>query len=76
MQVFTMVVLIVAISCGTAVLIEYLKNRRLTLKQAPVHEEILARLETLHDRIAVLEEIVTDDSYQLNRELGRLERRA
>jgi tRNA(Ser,Leu) C12 N-acetylase TAN1 len=76
MQVFTMVVLIVAISCGTAVVIEFLKNRRLALKQAPVHDEVLARLDSLSERIAVLEEIVTDDGYHLNRELERLERRA
>jgi hypothetical protein len=75
MEVFTMVVLIVAISCGAGVINNYLKNQRLSLKGAP-SEDVLAELETLKQRVAALEAIVTDERYHLEREFDRLERQA
>ena len=75
MEVFSMVVAIVAISCTAGVINNYLKTRRLEYKQAP-GAELEAELGALKERIAVLEEIVTDDRYRLNRELEKLERQA
>lgn len=75
MEVFTMVVLIVLISCGAGVLNNYLKNRRLALTRLP-DQDLAAELETLRQRIAVLEEIVTEPGYHLNQELKQLERQA
>jgi hypothetical protein len=73
MEVFTMVVLIVAISCGAGVINNYLKTRRAEHGRAP-SAEMLGELEALKQRIAALEAIVTDDRYHLERELDRLER--
>lgn len=75
MEVFTMVVLIVAISCGAGVINNYLKNQRMVLKGAP-SEELQGELDALKQRIAALEAIVTDERYELKRELDRLERQA
>ncbi len=75
MEVFTMVVLIVLISCGAGVLNNYLKNRRLMLTRLP-EQDLAAELETLRARISVLEEIVTEPGYHLNQELKQLERQA
>ena len=72
MEVFTMVVLILLISCGAGVLNNYLKTRRLASKAAP-DEDQWAEFEQLRERVEVLEKIVTDDKYDLNKELNRLE---
>ena len=72
MEVFTMVVLIVLISCGAGVLNNYLKNRRLAAQAAP-DEDQWAEFQQLRERVEVLEKIVTEDKYQLNKELNRLE---
>lgn len=71
MDVFSMVVAIVAISCLAGMVNNYLKTRRQSYKVAP-GEEITAELESLKQRVAVLEEIVTDDRYRLNKEFNRL----
>jgi len=75
MDVFTMVVVIVIVACATSVISDYLKTRRAERKNAP-RAEIEEELESLKQRVAVLEEIVTDDRYRLNRELESLERQA
>ncbi|HEX7036658.1 MAG TPA: hypothetical protein VF210_12840 [Pseudomonadales bacterium] len=75
MDVFTMVVVIVVVACATSVVSDYLKTQRVQAKQAPT-AELEAELEALKQRVAVLEEIVTDHRYELARELDRLERRA
>jgi hypothetical protein len=53
MDVFTFVIIIVIVGCGTGVLMEYFKNRR----EAATSE-------------------VTDEKYQLTKELDQLERSA
>lgn len=75
MDVFTMVAIIVVVSCGAGVVNNYFKTRRLEQRQAP-SSELEAEVEALRQRVAVLEEIVTDDRYRLNREIDQLERRA
>lgn len=69
-----MVVTIVTISCATGVINNYLKTRRYEARQAP-NDDVDAELDALRKRVAVLEEIVTDDRYRLNREIEHLERR-
>lgn len=71
--VFVMVIVIVAISCATGIAREYLKTRRQEARNAPAGN-VEADIEALKQRVAVLEEIVTDERYRLNRELDRLER--
>ena len=73
MEVYTMVVAIVAISVGAGLAREYLKTRR--YESNGRSGEVLAELEALRERVRVLEEIVTDDRYHLNSEISRLERR-
>jgi len=67
MDPFTMVVLIVLIVFGS----RWLTNRQ---KYQPVErdEAVFAELDQLRERIAILEEIVTDEKYQLQREINKL----
>jgi len=70
-----MVGAIVAISCAAGVINNYLKTKRVAARSAP-GDDARAEIEALKQRVAVLEEIVTDDRYRLNKELDRLERHA
>ncbi len=69
MDPFTMVVLIVLIVFGSKML-----SRKQQFKNIPRDEEMLAELDHLRERVAILEEIVTDEKFQLQRDLNRLER--
>ena len=75
MDVFTMVVIIVVISCAAGVANNYLKNQRDRQRQEAV-EAPSAELDALRERIEVLEKIVTEDKYKLGREIEALERDA
>ena len=77
MSVFTMVVWIVAISCGTGVLIEYLKTRRKALEANLREDEPRAsesEIKELSERVAVLERIIVDRKTDLGEEIDRLDR--
>lgn len=74
MDVFTMVVVIVIVGCLTGVLTSYFENNKKS--DADIPKDILAEMDQLRDRIEVLEKIVTDERYQLTRDLNDLERRA
>lgn len=65
------VVCIVAIGCVTAVLKEFLKSRRLADKQS-TSDDTSAQLDALEERIRVLERIVTENKFDLRREIDRL----
>lgn len=69
MDPFTMVVLIVLIVFGSKML-----TKKQQFKNLPRDEELLAELDHLRERVAILEEIVTDEKFQLQRDLNRLER--
>ena len=73
MDVFTFVVIVVLIGCGSGVLNNYLKNQR-ERENSTVDEDVASELELLRERIEVLERIVTDEKYHLEKELDRLER--
>ncbi|MCZ6644455.1 MAG: hypothetical protein O7G86_08860 [Gammaproteobacteria bacterium] len=76
MEVFTMVVLIVFIACGTGVINEHFKTRRKELEHSSPNDDVYDEVEMLRERIEVLEKIVTDERYHLEREIDQLERRA
>ena len=62
---------IVAIGCGTAVLNEYFKSRR-RADQDRHSDQTLTQLDALEERIRVLERIVTENKFDLRREIDRL----
>ncbi len=76
MEVFTMVVLIVFIACGTGVINEHFKTRRKELEHSSPNDDVYDEVEMLRERIEVLEKIVTDERYHLEKEIDQLERRA
>lgn len=77
MEVFTMIVLIVLISCGTGVLTTYFKSKH-KYRADPDLQERIERLEglvgdgSLEDRVRALETIVTDEKRRLDREIKNL----
>jgi len=73
MDVFTMVVAIVFVSCVAGAYNNYLKTRRVEAK-AGNSEESSAEIDELRARNEELEKIEKDEKYQLDRELSRLER--
>jgi hypothetical protein len=75
MDVYTMVVIIVVVSCGAGAFNNYIKAQK-NRSSSDVTEDVSNELDALRARIEVLEKIVTEDKYQLNRELSELERRA
>ena len=58
MEVFTMVVLIVLIACGTGVLNQHFKTRRKELEHSSPNDDVYDEVEMLRERIEVLEKIV------------------
>ena len=66
------VVTIVAIACATGLIRDYLKTRRKELEQNGSVREYETRIETLEERIRVLERIVTEKDYDLKREISEL----
>ncbi len=74
-DVFIFIVLVVLIGCGSGVINTYLRNKReLALNQTS--GDVQGELDDLRTRVEVLEKIVTDERYQLSRELDQLEHRA
>ena len=82
LQVFEMVVLVVLIGCLTGVLTKWLETRKGTIREEFFGSDMdldedgmplsLKRLEQLEERVAVLEKIVTDNRYDLKREIENL----
>jgi len=75
MDVFTMVTVIVVVSCGAGAFNNYVKAQKRRSENEDT-DGVIEELEALRDRIEVLEKIVTAEKYQLNRELEDLERQA
>lgn len=75
MNVFEMVVIIVVIGCGTGVLTEYFKTKRKTAGSSVINDDLddaLDKIENLEERVRILEKVVTDDRYDLGREIDSL----
>ncbi len=76
MDLWTMIVLVTAIGCGAGLLGDYFKTQRVKASKLANTDDghLQAELEALRKRVAVLEKIVTDERYELSRELSALER--
>ena len=72
MNVFHMVIWIVAIVSIASVLEKYLKNRANEKKNSEVSDETLQKMEALEERIRVLERIVTDNKFDLRKQIDEL----
>ena len=74
MHVFEMVVWIVIVGCIAGVISDYLKTRRKEMASGNVEalDDAMDRIDELEDRIRVLEKIVTDNRYNLSREIDDL----
>ena len=70
MDVFTMVVLIVVVCVGADTANKYIKAQKAKVAELP--EDIEAELDELRERVEVLEKIVTDQKYQLSRDINAL----
>ena len=67
------VVMIVLIACATSVVMEYLKNQRKKSATDDVaSSDTTAQLDALEERIRVLERIVTENKFDLKREIDKL----
>ena len=75
MDVFTFVIIVVLIGCGSGVINNYMKNQR-NRSKVTIDEDAQQELVELRERIEILEKIVTDEKYQLQRDLDHLERQA
>lgn len=75
MDVFTFVIIVVLIGCGSGVINNYMRNQR-NKNKLTVDEDAQQELAELRERIEILEKIVTDEKYQLRRDLDQLERQA
>ena len=75
MDVFTMVVVIVVVTTVAGVFNNYLKNKA-TAERNLADTALGEELDVLRQRIEVLESIVTDQKYQVHRDLTELEKSA
>lgn len=72
MSTFTMVVWIVAIGCAYGIVAKWLELRAEKRSDNEDSETTLAKLDALEERIRVLERIVTEQKFDLKREINRL----
>ena len=71
MDVFSFVLAIVAIGCAAGVINNYLKlQKKRAVNEVP--EDYVAQIDELRARIEVLEKIVTDEKYDLQRQINDL----
>ena len=66
------VVCIVAIACATAVATEWIKARKVRDEKSEDFDDAAAQIDALEERIRVLERIVTENKYDLRKEIDRL----
>ncbi len=69
------IVMIVLIACVTGVAMHYIteKNKRPEKDEdSGALDETLAQLEAIEERVRVLERIITENKFDLNREIERL----
>ena len=73
MDVFTMVAIIVFVSCAAGVANQYFRSRA---KAAGKPDPAMQRdIDDLRKRVEVLEQIITDEKYDLAKEINRLDGR-
>ncbi len=67
-----MVVIVVFIGCATGVVSEWLKTKRKTAGNDGALDDAHDRIDELEERIRVLEKVVTDERYDLSRQIDSL----
>jgi len=72
MSVFEMVVLIVLIGCATGIVKTVIARRDVSDEDGRTLREQDDRIADLEERVRVLEAVVTDSKYQLQREIDKL----
>lgn len=73
MGVFEMVVIVVFIGCVFNVISDYLKTQRQKTSSSPKElDDAFNRIDGLEERVRVLERVVTDEKYDLNRQFNEL----
>ncbi|MEM7097013.1 MAG: hypothetical protein AAF541_02055 [Pseudomonadota bacterium] len=70
MDIFLMVFLIVLVCVGADTINKYIKAQK---AKPALNEDLEAELDELRERIEVLEKIITDEKYQLSRDINALE---
>jgi hypothetical protein len=75
LNVFTFIFLVVLVGCSIPLLKIFLDHRRTMIDRAPVASggDVERQVAALEARVRVLEEIVTDKTYDLRREIDALE---
>ena len=72
MNTMAFVVMIVLIGCTTGVIMEYLKTQQKKKETDLDHDDTVAQLDALEERIRVLERIVTEKKFDLRKEIDDL----
>lgn len=75
MGVFEMVVAIVLISTVAGLVSRWLKFNERRLAQPPADDSLRREVASLRERVATLEQIVTDPAFELKRQIAALETR-
>ncbi len=73
MDFFTFLFLTVLIGCSIPLMKLWQDGRRQRLPDAGVTTQLQRQVDALQERVEVLEKIVTDQKYQLQRELASLD---
>lgn len=73
MDIFTFLFLVVLVGCSIPLLKLWLEGRRARAGDSAETIALRAQIDKLQERVAILEKIVTDDKYELKRELASLD---
>ncbi len=70
----TGIVMIVLIACVTGVVMHYIseKNKAADNVDKALADDVLAQLDAIEERVRVLERIITENKFDLKREIERL----
>jgi hypothetical protein len=70
----TGIVMIVFIACVTGVVMHYIseKNKAAENEDKTLADDVLAQLDAIEERVRVLERIITENKFDLKREIERL----
>ena len=71
----TGIVMIVLIACVTGIVMHYIseKNKAADGAEKSVSEDMLAQLDAIEARVRVLERIITENKFDLKKEIERLQ---
>lgn len=72
MNVFTFIICVVAIGGATSIVTQYLRMRANREQNSGDIDETMSQLRELEERIRVLERIITENKYDLSREINKL----